>query len=242
MIDTVEALGLTLVVVIPGAVATFGYERHVGPIGRDGTDRVLRYIFSTALLGPFSLIMVWIVWTHVLHVESISGGFRNRLSAGESLSPLWAFLPIPYLLVPWVAGSIAGTARNMYFESIVDEKRSERVGRPPTPTTRLVRRLGLSSRHTVPINLTGWDVLFLDCGPKLVAVRLKDGVWIAGVFGPSSFSSPPSASTRELVLESRVEVGNDGIIPLDELDTPNELGGAVRVTVADVDLLIVTQG
>src|SRR4051794_30021825 len=101
-----------LVVVVPGAVATLGYERHVGPLATDGTDRLIRYIFGTALAAPFSLFIVRYVWTKVVHVRTADQlNYTNRLEAAHDLAIGWLLLPIPYLLVPWLGGALFGRLR-----------------------------------------------------------------------------------------------------------------------------------
>ncbi|MEU9007770.1 DUF6338 family protein [Streptomyces sp. NPDC048551] len=67
------------------------------------------------------------------------------------------------------------------------------------------RRLRGSYRSTP----TAWDHAFRDCPPSFVRVRLKDGSWVGGWYGPKSYATSFPHSP-ELFLERSYRMKSDG--------------------------------
>lgn len=218
MVSTLQAVGLLILAIVPGAVLTFSYERHAGPLTSDSNDRTLRFIVGTAIVFPFTATLAIWTFTHVISVPigDPATGHRNRLSEPSDISVWWTFVPLIYITVPWMFGWLGGS---LWVE--------------------LRRRAVATRTSSFAPNLAAWDVVFLDPGPKLIAVKLRNGPWIAGIFAEASFASAPAATQKELMLELRVEVDDLGQIQRDESGIPIERDGAVVVNYADVELMIV---
>lgn len=58
---------------------------------------------------------------------------------------------------------------------------------------------------------SAWDVAFEGIEPAFIRVRLKDGTWFAGYFGPNSYASS-YPDTKSLYLEFSYKVDEDGTI------------------------------
>lgn len=218
MVGTVQAVGLLLLAVLPGAVLVVSYERHAGPLADDINERTLRFIVGTALIFPYAAGLAGSVYTRILHVPigSSRDTYRNRLLEPSDVSLWWYAVPVAYVLVPWGLGRFAGLAR------IALRRRT-------------VRRRTAS---LVP-GLEAWDIVFLESGPKLIAMKIRGGSWVAGVFAGNSFASAPAAKERELVLEVGVEVDERGTIQRDDDGTPLLTAASIVVAYADVELMTV---
>lgn len=223
MLQTLQALAVLTLAVVPGAVGTFSYERHAGPLPGDISERTVRFLIGTALLFPLSALIAWPVWTHVLHVKTTGGAgtvFRNRLETGEGVPILWTALPVVYVVAPWLAGLLAGRIRVAILKRSAKRAKAWRT----------------------PVTLKAWDRVFLRPGPKLISVRLRDGHWVGGLFGPQSYASPLASSAKELLLEVSYEVDVEGKIVRDASGVPVEAGTAsVMIQAADVDLMLVEE-
>lgn len=56
---------------------------------------------------------------------------------------------------------------------------------------------------------TAWDHMFRDRGPSYVRARLKDGTWVGGWYGQTSFATS-SPQPAELYLQSSYRMSADG--------------------------------
>jgi len=218
VVSSLQAVGLLILAIVPGAVLMFSYERHAGPLGSDSNDRTLRFLIGTALVFPFTATLAMWTFTHVISVPvgDPPTDHRNRLAEPSDISLWWTFVPLAYVTVPWLLGWLGGSLWVV------------------------LRRLAVAGRtSSLAPSLAAWDVVFLDPGPKLISVKLRTGPWIGGVFGGASFASAPAARQRELVLEQRVAVDTSGQIQRDEEGVPIEHFGAIVVDYSDVELMIV---
>ena len=59
MASTLAAVVMLVVVVLPGAVATFLFERSAGTLRGDANDRLIRFVFASALLSPVMAALGW---------------------------------------------------------------------------------------------------------------------------------------------------------------------------------------
>lgn len=223
MVGTFQALGVVLLAIVPGAALTFSYENHAGTLPGDTNDRLLRFLIGTALVFPFTAILGAWAYARVLHVPvpDSPGDFHNRLSHPTDLSPLWTLVPLLYIVVPWGAGVLAGKGWLW-------------LSRKGATTHRAAM---------IPSRLAAFHVEFLrqQPGAKHVTMKLRSGEWVAGIFGDESFASPPAAREKELLLESRLAANAAGMIQRDEDNNPIQLGGAVVVKYADVELMFIEQ-
>lgn len=218
MASTVQAVGLLLLTVVPGAVLTFSYERHAGPFAGDTNERTLRFLVATALVFPVTATIAMWTFTRVLHVPvgDPPTEYRNRLEDPSDISLWWTLVPFPYLAVPWGLGWIGGSLGVWLRKRAVARKAS-----------------------SLAPGLAAWDVVFLEPGPKLISVKLRNGPWIAGLFARNSFASGPAARHKELVLETEVEVDDVGQVRRGEDGVPIERAGTVVINYSDVELMIV---
>jgi hypothetical protein len=198
MPETVQALLITVLAVLPGAVATFSFERHVGTYAAEFPERVVRFIVGSALVFPLTAAFAWPFWRHVLHVARVNPStgatrFVNLVGTNGDVSPLWLLVPLGYVVAPAVAGNAAGW---MWARRL---REHEQVPRD---------------------DLRAWDWLFLDPRPKIIVARLRSGRWVAGLFGEESHASPKDFASKDLYLEVAYEVDDDGVLKLDNTDFP----------------------
>lgn len=217
MPESLQALLIAVLAVLPGAVATFSFERYVGTYTADFPERVVRFIVGSALVFPLTAAFAWPLWTNVLHAsvsDPLTGEaqFVNRLTTNDDLSPLWLLLPIGYVTAPACAGAVAGSLWAAWL------RRQAGRGR------------------ALPDDLRAWDWAFLDRRPVAVVARLRTGGWVAGVFGPDSYASPKGLPSKDLYLEVALEVTNEGVLVLDETDVPIRRDSSVLLHGEDVEM------
>lgn len=218
VVSTLQAVGLLILTIVPGAVLTFSYERHAGPLAGHPNERSLRFLIGTAIVFPFTATLALWTFARVLHVPvgEPPREYRNRLADPSDVSLWWTFVPLAYVLIPWLLGRLGGSTR-----------------------LALRRRTVASGTSSLAPGLAAWDVVFLDPGPKLISIKLRNGPWVAGIFAASSFASAPAAKEKELLLERQVGVDDSGQIQRDESGIPLQGSGAVVVHYSDVELMIV---
>jgi hypothetical protein len=201
--DTFQALWILLLAFLPGALYVWAFEREAGGWGLGVTDRVLRFVGVSAVFHALAAPLSYLAYQHYVRTGS--------LAQGRPL-PLWLWLvPVVYVAVPTIAGSVTGSAT-------ADGKRWIRyvAGRSPAPRA----WDHLFSAH----DLTGW-----------VRLRLKDGDWIVGAYAQSdnrrlrSYASGyPAAQDLYLVETVECEPGT-GAFVVDAEDKPIPRGMGVLV-------------
>lgn len=103
MISTFQALWVSVIAILPGALYIFSYERVVGSYGMALGDRIIRFLGASAVLH--SLLSGCTYWTYSRWVSS------GRLANGE-IRPLYVeFLSLAYVIIPVAAGSLVGVGR-----------------------------------------------------------------------------------------------------------------------------------
>lgn len=80
MPSTFQALAVLGLALLPGALYTWAFEQQAGPWGTGLSDRVLRFIGSSALLHVLAAPLTYQLWR--VYVEP------GRLRRGEAL-PAW---------------------------------------------------------------------------------------------------------------------------------------------------------
>jgi len=100
--ETVQALAIAVVVVLPGALGVWGYERRVGKWSIGSPDRVIRFIASSAAFHAALAPLTYWLWRHYIH--------SGRLERHDTLPAfLWVALLL-YLAMLYAVGRIAGWA------------------------------------------------------------------------------------------------------------------------------------
>jgi len=100
--ETVQALAIAVVAVLPGALGVWGYERRVGKWSIGFPDRVIRFVATSAAFHAALAPLTYWLWRHYIH--------SGRLDRHETLPVfLWVALLL-YLAAPYAIGRIAGWA------------------------------------------------------------------------------------------------------------------------------------
>lgn len=120
--DTFQALAVTLVAVLPGAVYTFAVERWTGAFGVSRPDRVLRFTAASA-----AFVAVFAGPGYVVYRDFVKTG---RLANG-TVDPLQLWLvAVVYVAVPAVLGTLVGYGARenwRWAEAIVSHAREPRA-------------------------------------------------------------------------------------------------------------------
>lgn len=161
-----------LVVVLPGSVYTWAYERQTSAYGVTLSDRFLRFVAVSVL---FQLVLAWPEYG--IYRVAIA---RHRLLHGGEFALLWLGA-ILLVGLPVIVGTVLGglyatrTARTGWHWirsrlSAVAEERILRVALGRTPAPR------------------AWDNLFSERPNVYLRVRLTNEKWIAGRFAEASYA------------------------------------------------------
>jgi hypothetical protein len=119
--ETLQAIGVLTLALLPGALYTWSFEQQAGPWGAGLSDRVLRFIGASAVFQAVLAPATYELWGH--YVKS------GTIAAGKAL-PIWLWLVLlGYVGVPLLAGRIVGvgTLRRKAWASFI-------TGRTPAPT------------------------------------------------------------------------------------------------------------
>jgi uncharacterized protein DUF6338 len=204
LVDTFQALWILLLAFLPGALYVWAFEREAGGWGLGVTDRLLRFVGASAVFHALAAPLTYIAFQHYV--------VTGRLAHGRAL-PLWLWLvPLIYVAVPTVAGSVIGSAT-------ADGRRWTRyvAGRSPAPRA----WDHLFSAH----DLTGW-----------VRLKMKDDAWIVGAYAQSdnrrlrSYAAGyPSAQDLYLVETVECEPATGAfVVDADDKPIPRGMGVLVR--------------
>jgi Family of unknown function (DUF6338) len=120
MVDTFQAIAVTVVALLPGALYVWGFEGQVGLWGVRLVDRLLRFFGYSA--GFQALLSPATYWFYATYVHP------GRLAAGKPL-PLWLWAAaMAYVVVPFVSGRLvgAGVSRRRRWALVL-------VGKDPAP-------------------------------------------------------------------------------------------------------------
>jgi hypothetical protein len=212
-VDTFEALGITILAVLPGALFTWSFEREVGNWGAGLADRVYRFVGFSAMFHAVFALPEYLLWASYLHVPNAAGhGYHDVFSAGGPVGPWVVLAPILYVGLPILAGWFAASSarRGGRFARVV-------IGRRPAPRA--------------------WDELFWREPSLLVRIKLHNGEWVGGLFGRNSYASG-YPEPQDLLLEQTYKVLDDGTFA--EGDTPEdfvEIGSSILLSWTEVQFL-----
>lgn len=218
MPDTLEAVLVVTIAVLPGALHTWASEREAGRWGVGLSDRLLRFIGTSSVYAVALSYPAYLLWVHQFHrrvaLPDGNESFVNVITQGTA--PWWFWLlPLAYVGVPILGGTIAGVAVQQRWPRL-----SRMVaGRAPAPRA--------------------WDFLFLPQPVGVIRARLRsDGRWIGGRFGPDSYAAGYPEQPRDLFLERSLVVLADGEFA--EGDSPDgyqETGSGLLVKWDDIEEL-----
>jgi hypothetical protein len=212
-VDSFEALAVTILALLPGALFTWSFEREVGNWGAGLADRIYRFVGFSAMFHAALAYPEFAFWANYLHVPDADGeGFHNVFTSGADLGWWVGLVPILYVGIPIVLGFLASrSARNDGWLARI------LVGRSPAPRA--------------------WDELFWR-GPALaVRMKLKDGEWVGGLFGDNSYASG-YPEPQDLLLEETYEISDDGtFVPGSKPDDFAPLGSSILISWSEVQFL-----
>jgi hypothetical protein len=100
--STFQALWVTVIGLLPGALYIWGFEREAGRWGASASDRVLRFVGASAIIHAAAFPVTWAVWRTQIRSGDLSTG---RSNAGV----LWLAL-LGFALAPTVLGTVVGAA------------------------------------------------------------------------------------------------------------------------------------
>jgi hypothetical protein len=210
-VDTFQAIAVTLLAVLPGALYTWSFEREVGNWGVSFSDRVLRFVGFSALIHAVFFFPEYLVWSNYLHTAKPGGGYRNLIADGADV-PLWVFLvPLAYVVIPMLFGYFTARAafRGQHWIRLL-------VGPSPPPRA--------------------WDKLFWPGPSFLVRLRLKNESWVGGLFGAESYAAG-YPEPQDLLLETTYGMEADGSFSEGPDEGFEDLGSGILVSWEDVHFL-----
>ncbi|WP_261556407.1 DUF6338 family protein [Frankia tisae] len=97
MIETFQAIAVTALLLLPGALYTFACERQVGRAG--AADQLMTFAGSSALFHALAAPITW--WVYMEYIHS------GRLDRGPLPWELWP-VALGYTIVPALLGAVAG--------------------------------------------------------------------------------------------------------------------------------------
>lgn len=214
MPDTIQAFGVFLLAVLPGALYVWSFERVVGRWGIGLSDRLLRFAAASAV---FLAVFAWPLYElrseYQHHAVTGPDGrtvFVNRIADGNDL-PWWLFLlPLVYIGLPIAAGTAVGLG------VASRSPRWRRVGRV------------LAGRDPAP---RAWDYLFSSRPAAVVRMRLKgDSGWIGGFYGIDSYAAGYPEEPQDVYLEETYAMDQgDGTFLLSENGSLEKLGSGLLI-------------
>lgn len=213
-VETFQAIVVTLLAVLPGALYTWSFEREVGNWGVSLSDRVLRFVGFSAIFHALFSFPEYLFWSRFLHRVVVSNGVlrvENPLVSGAPL-PWWLFaIPVLYVGAPMLAGFVTarGALRGEAWSRFL-------VGPNPQPRA--------------------WDRLFWASPSFIVRLRLKNEAWIGGLFGADSYASG-YPEPQDLLLETTYQILPDGSFAADREGELVDLDSAVLISWEDVHFL-----
>jgi Family of unknown function (DUF6338) len=243
MPETFQALVVTILAVLPGAVFVWAFEGRVGRwhTGKQASfsDRVLRFVGSSAAFFAVYAYPAWLLWTHYFHYRVGKGPnarYQSVFTTNFHL-PGWFFLlPLAYFLFPFVLGFTLGAIARRRLEN-----RSLHHAVGETPGGGAVRMIDNITNFVVGDQKPprAWDYVFLRPAPPRVVVRIKlkgtdpngIGGWVGGLFGGDSWASGYGENPQDLYLEKTFEMdqATGEFLPGEKEDQYKEKGSGLLV-------------
>ena len=170
-----DAALLLLVLLLPGAFAAWGFERHAQRYGRRLKDWLLRLAgLSAVCLAVGAWPLHWVI-----------SSYWDDFTDGKALPWLVYLAPVAYLAVPAAVGWWLGLLmrpRNL-LES--EPRKSFRTRLKSALRQPVLRRAAsrLPGPHRAP---SAWDALFDAREAGFVRCRLRSGRWVGGLYAKAS--------------------------------------------------------
>lgn len=206
MPSTFQAVVVIVIALLPGALYVWAFERQAGRYGIGLSDRILRFVGGSAVL-----LAVFASPLYALHAN-----FTGDVMAGRPL-PWWlAAVPLAYVGVPLVAGTVLGVGlrRGWQLAKIV-------AGPDPAPRA--------------------WDYLFQYHIDGWLRCRLKSGTWLGGAYADANGKRSYAAGypePQDLYLAASVEVDPEtGEFALDDDGRPRLGPGGLLLRWEEVEYL-----
>lgn len=206
MPTTFQAAAVITIGLLPGALYVWSFERQAGRYGIRLSDRVFRFVGGSAiLLALFAAPLYWLYSNYGL-----------LLLAGEPLPAWMAFVPIAYVIVPIVSGTVVGYGLRQHWRWV-------RVLAGPDPAPR------------------AWDYLFQYNVDGWIRCRLKSGTWIGGAYanahGRRSYAAGYPES-QDIYLAASVDLDPEtGAFQLDDQENPRLGDGGLLFRWDEVEYL-----
>lgn len=211
MPSTLQALMVTVLAILPGALYIWAFERQAGRWGVGLADRVMRFVGTSAIFhAVFSLPEYWL-YSNYLHRPTQPGHFRNLVWEGSSLPTWLALVPLAYVGLPALFGSVVGRATRKGWKWA-------RLITGPSPAPR------------------AWDHLFAARPAGTVRLKLKSGGWVGGAFDAESYAAGYPETPQDLFLEMSYRMNSDGSF-VSAGDVFEEIGSGILIRWEEVEML-----
>jgi len=174
MPQSFQAAAVVVIALLPGALYVWSFERQAGRYGISLSDRVLRFVGGSAIILAFFAVPLYWLYSN----------YGTAIEAGRALPPWLGILPIAYVFVPLVAGTLVGV-------SIRRDWGWAKWLSAPDPAPR------------------AWDYLFQYNVDGWIRCRLKSGTWLAGAYANANGRRSYAAGypePQDLYLAATVEV------------------------------------
>lgn len=226
-----DAALLLLVVLLPGAFAAWGFERHVQRYGRRLKDWLLRLAgLSAVCLAVGAWPLHWVV-----------SSYWDDFTDGNAL-PWFVYLaPVAYLAVPaavgWWLGLLMRSRNSMEHACRKPFRVRLRSALRRPILQRVVSKLPGPNRAP-----TAWDALFEAREPGFIRCRLRSGRWVGGLYArasPVSSYVGPEGPDQDIYIAYAVEFDQDTGEPAfgEDEDEFVWLDGGILLKWADIESL-----
>lgn len=226
-----DAALLLMVLLLPGAFAAWGFERHVQRYGRRLKDWLLRLAgLSAVCLAVGAWPLHWVV-----------SSYWDDFARGRAL-PWYVFLtPVAYLAVPAAVGWSLGLLmrpRNLIASATREPLRTRLGSVLRRPILRRVAS-ALPGPNRAP---TAWDALFDARASGFIRCRLRSGRWVGGLYArasPVSSYVGPEGPDQDIYIAYAAEFDQGTGEPALREDTQGLvwLNGGVLLKWADIESL-----
>jgi hypothetical protein len=216
--STLQAVLALVLIVLPGAIYLWGFEREAGKWAIGISDTVLRFVAASAIFQALYAAPLYLLYERYVHHEVIRGKrvkFEDPLADGHV--PWWlALVPLVYVGLPAVLGTLVG--RSVRSDKPFAQRFARvMVGSDPAPRA--------------------WDDLFAGRPSGAVRARLKtDASWVGGFFGDDSYAAGYPEVPQDLLLEKSYKMTEDGSFA--EKDGAfEEIGSRLLIRFEEIDVL-----
>jgi hypothetical protein len=216
MPETVQAVVVLFVVVLPGALYTWAFEREQGHWGIGLSDRLLRFIGVSVVFQLLFAAPLYLSDSVYAHHRILLGGsdYIEGLLRAEDAQRIYA-VAVTYVGIPIVAGIAAAAAVRSERPWLTTLARAV-VGRDPAPR--------------------GWDFVFSPRPAALIRGRLRETrVWVGGLFGADSYASGYPEEPQDIYLEAAYRMSENGEFEKDANDQPIPVGSGLLVRWSELE-------